>query len=365
MHRWGPLMAPSPRRKIVFRIIAVVVSTALSLGVIEIALLLSGVNNDYRDTGSSMLIPRQGGPTDLSECGHVPYATIRMRFPSNPRRYFSSENTVDHRMNSVGWRDDEHSLNKPEGTFRILGLGDSYLYGQGVKPQDRCLDRLPELLKQKWPGKRIETINTGQPGYNTFQESKLLERCGWNYSPDLVILFFVPNDIEPDVYTKKTKVEFFTEYTTSFLGTDWLSKHSELWAFARRKILGQIKGQAYIRQSIDSFRTQPEKWDQCQQAMADIAAQCEQHNVRLLVVVFPFFINLNGDYPFQPIHDKVKEFCAGSQIPCLDLRETFRNYSGPELWVHPIDQHPNELAHRLAAEAIAQFLESEQETRGH
>lgn len=347
---------PSPRRRLAFRVITVVVATVVSLGLVEICLLLSGINNDYRDSAATVLMPQVGGPTELSECGHVPYATIRMQFPTNPRGYFSTQNTIDHKFNSVGWRDDEHSLKKPDGTFRILGVGDSYLYGQGVKPRDRCLDRLPGLLKCEWPNTLFETINTGQPGYNTVQELKSLEHCGWNYSPDLVILHFVPNDIEPDIYTKKAKVEFFTEYTTSFLGTDWLSQHSELWALARRKIWGQIKGRAYIRQSIDSFRSQPEKWNSCRSSIAEMARQCKERDVGFLVVVFPFFINLNGDYPFQAIHDRVKEFCDESKIHCLDLREAFRGYRGPELWVHPVDQHPNDEAHRIAAEAIANEL---------
>lgn len=347
---------PSLRRRMAFRIVTVVVATLLSLIVIEVGLLLSGVNNDYRGSGTTILIPERGGPTELSECGHVPYATLRMQFPTNPRRYFSAQNTLDHTMNSVGWRDNEHPVKKPAGTFRILGLGDSYLYGQGVKSRDRCLDRLPELLKHEWPKADFETINTGQPGYNTAKELSTLKQCGWQYSPDLVILHFVPNDIEPDIYTKRPKVEFFAEYNNSFLGSDWLSQHSELWALARRKVWGQIKGQAYIRQSIDSFVSQPEKWENCRHSLSEIAEQCQQHDVGLLVVVFPFFINLNGDYPFQIIHDRVKAFCAESKIHCLDLRDEFRSYSGPELWVHPVDQHPNEIAHGLAAKAIADYL---------
>lgn len=347
---------PPRRRRIGFRIAAVVIATVLSVAIAEIALLLSGINNDYRESAATMLLPRPGGPTELSACGHVPFATIRMQFPTNPRGYFGANNIIDHTLNSVGWRDDEHSLTKPEGTFRILGLGDSYLFGQGVKPRDRCLDELPDRLKQVCPKTKFETINTGQPGYNTFQELQSLKKCGWNYDPDLVILHFVPNDIEPDIYTKKPKVEFFTEYNTSFLGTDWLSQHSEIWALARRKIWGQIKGRAYVRESIDSFLNQPEKWESSRSAMAQIAEQCHEHDVPLLVVVFPFLINLNGDYPFQPIHDRVKQFCAESEIPFLDLRDSLRNYRGPELWVHPVDQHPNEIAHRLAADAIAEFI---------
>ena len=354
----------SKRRRNLFRFIAVFAASVLSWGFAEVVILLSGVNNDYRESGASILLPQPGGPTELSHCGHVPFATIRTRYPTNPRGYFNSDCTIDHVYNSVGWRDREHVVEKPVGTFRILGLGDSYVFGQGVKPRDRCLDRLPIELSREWPTAEFETINTGQSGYNTGQEFQILQKCGWKYSPDLVILHFVPNDIEQNIYTEKPKVEFFTEYTTSFLGTDWMSQHSEVWALARRKLLGQLKGRDYIRQSVESFATQPEKWEGCRHPISEMAKECQQRKVGFLVVVFPFFISLNGDYPFQPIHDRVKNFCGESKIPCLDLRETFRRFAGPELWVHPVDQHPNETAHQLTAVAIADFIAAHRDQLG-
>ena len=74
--------------------------------------------------------------------------------------------------------------------------------------------------------------------------------------------------------------------------------------------------------------------------------------------VFPFFIDLNGDYPFQPIHDLVSALGRERGIPVLDLRDAYRDFSGPELWVHPTDEHPNEITHGIAARAIAGYLQA-------
>ncbi len=72
--------------------------------------------------------------------------------------------------------------------------------------------------------------------------------------------------------------------------------------------------------------------------------------------MFPFFHQLNGKYPFQHIHTTVTDFCRSHKIIVLDLRHSFEGYEGPELWVHPTDQHPNEIAHDIAAREIAKFL---------
>ena len=73
-------------------------------------------------------------------------------------------------------------------------------------------------------------------------------------------------------------------------------------------------------------------------------------------MIFPFFHELDGDYPFQRIHDSVREFAAREGIETLDLLDAYRAYRGPELWVHETDLHPNEQAHEIAADAIFDHL---------
>ena len=36
----------------------------------------------------------------------------------------------------------------------------------------------------------------------------------------------------------------------------------------------------------------------------------------------------------------------------MDLRVALQGHAAESLWVHPVDHHPNEIAHRLAAEAL-------------
>jgi hypothetical protein len=43
----------------------------------------------------------------------------------------------------------------------------------------------------------------------------------------------------------------------------------------------------------------------------------------------------------------------------LDLLPSFGEHEGPELWVHPSNQHPNEIGHQIAGEALWRFLVDE------
>jgi hypothetical protein len=162
----------------------------------EVACRVVSIGPEYWSPRRDVAEPR--GSFERVPFGFVPHAVIRSVYPSNPRGYFDAGNSIDHEFNSVGWRDMEHALEKPANTYRVLGLGDSYLYGQGVRYSDICLTRLQQLLQATSPpGITVETINTGISGFNTENERDSLAARGLQYEPDLVIVHFVLNDIEP------------------------------------------------------------------------------------------------------------------------------------------------------------------------
>ncbi len=101
------------------------------------------------------------------------------------------------RINSKGLRDREHPYEKPEGVFRIALLGDSIAWGWGVDDGLCFADLVEERL-----GPGVEVINLGVPGYGTDQQLWMLEREGWRYEPDLVLLCFLMNDIPSNDSTK-------------------------------------------------------------------------------------------------------------------------------------------------------------------
>lgn len=86
--------------------------------------------------------------------------------------------------------------------------------------------------------------------------------------------------------------------------------------------------------------------------MRDMDRRLRERGGRFLVASWPLLVDLD-DYPFAAADEAIARFCEGAGIPRLDLRAALRGHTAESLWVHPVDHHPNEIAHRLAAEALA------------
>jgi hypothetical protein len=160
------LRAPRWMRRLLPNVLLSVAAFVVAMFAAEVACRMVSIGPEYWSPRRD--IAQSRGSVDRVPFGFVPHAVIRSVYPSNPRGYFDADNGIDHEFNSVGWRDTEHALEKPAQTYRVLGLGDSYLYGQGVRFSDICLTRLQQLLQAASPpGITVETINTGISGFNS------------------------------------------------------------------------------------------------------------------------------------------------------------------------------------------------------
>ncbi len=96
-------------------------------------------------------------------------------------------------INSKGWKDVEHSYNKPEGIFRILFLGDSNTFG--LIPLEQLYTRLTEKILHANGYNNTEVISIGVGGWGTDQILEALSCEGVKYNADLIIYQFCGNDI--------------------------------------------------------------------------------------------------------------------------------------------------------------------------
>ena len=86
---------------------------------------------------------------------------------------------------------------------------------------------------------------------------------------------------------------------------------------------------------------------------------CRERGVPLVVVVFPLFGNrLDDRYPFSEIHAKVAQAAGEAGAKVVDLLPSYHGLRWDLLVVNGVDdEHPNEIAHRIAASVILHALD--------
>jgi hypothetical protein len=84
---------------------------------------------------------------------------------------------------------------------------------------------------------------------------------------------------------------------------------------------------------------------------------------RFIVVIFPMLVQLERGYPLAEIHQRLVASLQRLEVEFIDLLPMDRKYPTSTLIVHPVDRHPNDLAHRLAAEAITEYLSQSNKSR--
>ena len=99
-------------------------------------------------------------------------------------------------------------------------------------------------------------------------------------------------------------------------------------------------------------------WEIQKKRLADLQTPVEKAGGRLVVVTFPFLHRVGPQYEYRKIHQRLDAFWKEREVPHLDLLETYDGYSSKKITLNRFDAHPNEFAHRLAAEAILKFLET-------
>jgi hypothetical protein len=101
------------------------------------------------------------------------------------------------RINSDGFRDREHAIQKPPDTVRIAVLGDSYVEAMNVPSENA----FPSLIERELShcaaigNRKVEVFNFGVSGYGTAHELLTLRERVWKYNPDIILLaFYTGND---------------------------------------------------------------------------------------------------------------------------------------------------------------------------
>jgi hypothetical protein len=304
-------------------------------------------------------------------------------YPTNPRGYFDldlrDERTraryreagvsrvdevaprapfaVELRFNSLRFRDGEFGPRRP-GVLRVMVLGDSFTEGEGVKAADAYPRVLEGLLNAAEPG-RWEVLGCGRRGADFPELYRSFETI-LAYDPDIVVYGMVLNDPvqSPAFHARQAYLN------------DWIVDRSRMLEGRAppRPAFFDSRVAAYLRERVEALRVgrdttqwyrdmfgEPnrEGWQATQAYLQKMDRSMREKGGSFLVALWPLMVGLDGHYPFEGVHQTIADACRRSGIAECDLLPALRGRPPASLWVHPVDLHPNEIAHRLAAAELA------------
>ncbi len=309
--------------------------------------------------------------------------------------------------NRFGMRDyDRYTKHKPDGTFRILVLGDSFTFSLTTME-----DSYPKYMERMFAGSAmpVEVLNSGVPSYGTDEEYHYLKKFGLGFEPDLVVLgFFVGNDItdnsihpahtaidgilvRQDTAKKLTRKEITWEKRKKL----WLNKsHLYRLLYARnysalfknlqedavnvRKKMNVEHGGCIkdlgrkIHMSPDRYEgVIRESWEKTKGYLDKITELAGRNNVPIAIVLIPDAVQQNTaeaqelrqrfadtnqwEYPQKAL----MEYAYEKDWYMLNALPQMMEKAGDERLFYCRDTHFNEIGNRILAEVVNAWLVEE------
>ena len=291
--------------------------------------------------------------------------------------------------------------NKPQGARRVVVIGDSFVDGYTVATPERMTEVLASRL-----GKRFEVVNLGVGAYSTDQELLLLERQGWKYQPDLVLLAFYYNDVffNGEKSLGPAQKPLFAMDNGNLRLTNVPVPYPVQHFRDRFKLLQLIQTilrynpavhKAAIRVGLlhdelpedfphpgwaggswEDFavyqKTEtPEyakAWAITQALLQKMKKETEQHGAQFLVFYIPARIeaypeewrsdHLPADYDPDIVRERLSQLCKTEGISYIDPSDRFLEAARSSQLYYLHDLHWNAAGHRLAGEILAGHLQN-------
>ncbi len=233
--------------------------------------------------------------------------------------------------------------------LRICVLGDSVAWGQGINREE---DRLSELLEKELDkaGIKADVYNVSKPGWSTGNEVMALEKFKGSVKFDLVILLYVPNDHVGDKDLPKAYQDVKSTAWTppcALLNKSLLLDH----LYKRLVLMPRLAIYRYDRMMLEKYEDE-EILKQHTAWLARLRRYCSEEGIGLAVATFPMTLVPWDRYILAELHRELDNYWREAGVPHLDLLPGLSRYPVEKLTVGRYENHPNELANRLAAEMI-------------
>lgn len=245
---------------------------------------------------------------------------------------------------------------KKPGEKRIAFVGDSFTFGEGVPWGDAFPQQINKYLEIYGNPAHWEALNFGHEGagfpelYNVDFKDAIRSR------PNRIVYVWFSNDIPKDRRKFPDSQNMYDLINERDLIA---SQRSGPALFVLIKYL-TVKSRI-TRETIEEIRNvnsakNPEGVREFLKYVRAMKMDARSAGAEFSVAIFPVIVGDADRYPFRRENAYVSDLLKKEHIPVIDLTSDVLAVPAKDLWVHPINHHPNFTAHRLAARALMRHL---------
>lgn len=261
----------------------------------------------------------------------------------NGTYYARQDYSTKVRINSLGFRNDEYTIKKEENTYRIIILGDSYVYGYGLNLHETFFKKLEKKLNKN-SDINYEVWNIGVPSWSTIIQYLVIKNKILEYSPDNVIIMFDQSDLFDNVLYQEQAIfnssELIAIVELKYKGMDYYNRRSEindvLWKNRKTK-----KGKDDIRR-IQGFTVD---------YLKKISQILNSNGIRYEIVTYPYF---EKDNSFEQIF--YSNIYKELELEDIEYISFYKDLVGKEDYYSEIHKHWNSKGSSYVANILYNYI---------
>jgi len=236
--------------------------------------------------------------------------------------------------NSQGLRDKEYSIVRPNNTFRVAVIGDSFTMPAGVNLEMAYHTLLEEKFNQEQKDVSFEFINFGVGGYNLRQYLGVIQYKALKYDPQLILIGFCPSNdhlVPPDKLFQKQ-----------------FKPNRKTYPFFESFLIKQALSRVNFKKGENFYKRQHKQEQYMKRIFSKIATISKEKNIPVVVAYL--------SYRQAPRTQLIKRIVTEKGFHFIDVTPSFHGTNVLDYRIYAIDSHPNGKANKIFADTIYNYL---------